>query len=213
MGYTTDFSGNFKLSRKLTEKEKEYINTFSDTRRMKRDVNKLMKLYDGKFGYPFPELLSGLVMNNTAETIYGNEGEYFAKNDGNSGQIDDGTIIDYNQPAGQMSFSGTEDFNKRWAENQKRIKEGKCQPGLWCQWIVVSYDDGDYLEWDGGEKFYEYIAWLKYMIEHFFSKWGVILNGEVEWIGEDPNDRGKIIVTDNVVKVQRGVIEYIDSDE
>jgi hypothetical protein len=52
MGYSTDFYGALKLSRPATEKEKKYINTFSGTRRMKRDVNKLMELYKGQHGLP-----------------------------------------------------------------------------------------------------------------------------------------------------------------
>ena len=39
------------------------------------------------------------------------------------------------------------------------------QPGLWCQWVPSH--DGDMLVWDEGEKFYEYIPWLKYLMEHF----------------------------------------------
>ena len=208
MGYTTDFSGSFVLDRQLTKKEKEYINTFSDTRRMKRDVKKLMEMYDGKYGYPFPELLSGKVLHNSAETIYGNEGEYFVSDDGNCGQTHDESILDYNAPPGQIGYDSTQDFTVRWEENTRKINEGICQPGLWCQWVVNSYDEHDELTWDGGEKFYNYVPWLKYLIEHFFSKWGVKLNGEVEWVGEDPDDRGKIVVKDNVVEVYEGRITY-----
>jgi hypothetical protein len=169
---------------------------------MKRDVNKLMELYKGEHGYPFPELLSGKVLHNTAETIYGRDGEYFAYDDGDNGQYGDDSIIDYNCPPGQMNDG---DFSVRWNENQSRINNGTCQPGLWCQWTITSYfEDGeDYLEWDG-----HYIEWLEYLIEHFFNKWGVKLNGEIEWVGEDTFDLGKIVVTDNVVKVLFGRITY-----
>lgn len=204
MGYTTDFGGWLNLSRQLTKEEKDYINTFSETRRMRRDVNKLMELYKGKHGNPHPA-------DNTPDGIYGNEGEYFAFDDGNTGQIEDASILDYNAAPGQRGFDANSDFNARWSENKKRINAGECQPGLWCQWIVREADDddqNDILEWDGGEKFYNYVEWLKYMIAHFFSKWGVILNGEIEWFGEDYNDRGKIVVTDNVVEVFKGRITY-----
>jgi len=66
------------------------------------------------------------------------------------------------------------------------------QPSLWCQWVVS--DDGSTLEWDGGEKFYEYGNWLRYLIEHFFSKWGRTLEGEISWQGEESDDRGVIYV-------------------
>jgi hypothetical protein len=35
-----------------------------------------------------------------------------------------------------------------------------------------------------------------------------MLNGEITWEGEDSNDLGKIIVTDNVVEVKTGTITY-----
>lgn len=41
------------------------------------------------------------------------------------------------------------------------------QPQLWCQWVVCS--NGDCLSWDGTEKFYEPLAWLRYLIQHFLS--------------------------------------------
>ena len=30
-----------------------------------------------------------------------------------------------------------------------------------------------YLEWDGGEKFYEYVKWLEYVIKYIFKGWGL----------------------------------------
>lgn len=105
----------------------------------------------------------------------GRNGEYFVNDDGYFGQTHDGSIVDYN-------------------------KSGK-QPSLWCQWII---NDSDELVWDEGEKFYNYIKWLEYLIEHFFAPGGYVLNGTVFYEGEDSNDFGKIIVTDNVVKVAYG---------
>jgi hypothetical protein len=82
------------------------------------------------------------------------------------------------------------------------------QPGLWCQWVV----EGGELCWDGGEKFYEYVRWLKYLIENFFKPWGYTLDGEVEWFGEDRSDRGLINVTDNEVRVKVAKITYVDKE-
>ena len=93
--------------------------------------------------------------------------------------------------------------------NDKRVKRGVTQPGLWCQWVVS--DDGKYLEWDGGEKFYNYVDWLKYLIRHFFQNWGLVLNGEIEWKGEEFNDVGKIVVKDNVVKIF--IPKFVESDD
>jgi hypothetical protein len=80
------------------------------------------------------------------------------------------------------------------------------QPGLWCQW--VPNDDGSAIFWDGGEKFYDYVEWIEYLIEHFLKPWGYVLDGEVEWFGEDANDRGMICIKDNVVKVKIAKVIY-----
>lgn len=178
MGYSTDFIGSVQFNRPLTEQEKEYINSLSNTRRMKRDVKILMDTFNGKYGNPF-------ATENTPEAIYGLHGEYYI-NDDKVG------VIDNNCPPGQISYG--------------KPYTGVGQPGLWCQWIITP--DCNTLEWDGGEKFYHYIEWLQYLIKHFFSKWGVLLNGEITWSGEDTDDLGKIIVTDNIVKVLEGKIIY-----
>lgn len=69
------------------------------------------------------------------------------------------------------------------------------QPGLWCQWTVTK----DSLEWNGGEKFYSYVPWLEYLIEHFFKRWNVTLNGQINWQGEERGDTGTILVQGNMV--------------
>lgn len=209
MGYTTDFTGELSLDKPLTPEQFEYINKFSETRRMKRDVNVLMKLYDGKYGFPGTSKES-----NTPEEIYGKDGEYFVGGGGSYGQDNDKSVLDNNTPPGQLGYTETQiPWDKRYDENQKRAKEGLCQPGLWCQWVVVDDEPSQVLQWDEGEKFYNYVDWLKYLINHFFSKWGVLLNGEINWYGEDRSDMGKIIVEDNVVTVKEGTIVYNDDDE
>ena len=187
MGYTTDFEGSFKLSRKTTETEFNYINMISETRRMKRDVNKLMEIHKGEFGHP-----------TRTENPYGNEGEFFVGGKGWAGQDADESVTDFNTPPGQPDFKVGSDFTESWKESQRRIKSGECQPSLWCQWILT---DKEELQWDGSEKFYNYVEWLKYLINNFFEEWGIKLNGEVTWIGEDSNDRGKIVVEDNKVRI------------
>lgn len=176
MGYTTDFEGSLSLSKNLTDEQKNYINTFSNTRRMKRDVNKLMELYHGNYGYP------GVPETADPNDIYGYQGEFFAMDDGYSGQKNDESVIDHNTPS-------------------------ESQPGLWCQWVITGTVEQQ-LEWDCGEKFYDYVDWLKYLIDKFFSKWGVLLNGEIYWYGEDSDDLGVIVVKDNVIKIKYGEIVY-----
>jgi hypothetical protein len=200
MGYTTDFNGSFELSRPATAEEREYVNRIADTRRMQRDVTKLMELYKGEHGNPFAK------DKTNADEVYGFKGEYFAMNDGNMGQSNDASVIDHNAASGEIAWK---DYNGDWEkrdEMQKAINADIIkQPGLWCQWRL---DDETTLAWDGSEKFYNYIEWLQYLIAHFFEPWGIKLNGEVTWQGEDNADIGKIIVKDNEIEIYNGEVEY-----
>lgn len=83
-------------------------------------------------------------------------------------------------------------------------------PGLWCQWRIEKDPRSKryYLCWDGGEKFYAYIEWLQYLIDHFFSREGILLNGTVKWAGEEPEDLGIIEVRDNIIDARRARIIY-----
>lgn len=76
---------------------------------------------------------------------------------------------------------------------------GGC-PGLWCQWVAT--EDGEHIEWDGGEKFYNYVEWLKWIVEKFLKPNGIVINGEVKWQGEDEEDNGVIVATDNRISVR-----------
>lgn len=182
MGYTTEFTGRFKFSNPLTDDQRIYIQTFSATRRVKRDVEILKRMYNGEFG------LNG---------EYGREGEYFAKDDGNYGQNHDESVIDGNNPPLQLNREDFNSFEEYWEANENRIDAIECVPGLWCKWTVDK--TGNYLKWDGMEKFYNYFPWLKYMVIHFFEPWGIVLNGKVKWQGEDPVDKGTLAIFDNKV--------------
>lgn len=162
---------------------------------MGRDVKVLTELYKGKFGHPTQP-------NNP----YGNNGEFFVGGGGFGGQDRDKSIIDYNRPPGQRPFDSNVDFNTNWYENQLKIKNGECQPGLWCQWTT----NGKELTWNGGEKFYYYNEWLEYLIKNFFEPWGVKLNGEVKWEGEDSDDVGKIVVKDNSITIFVQETTYVE---
>lgn len=103
----------------------------------------------------------------------GPDGCYFVGESGFRGQDTSFDLLDYNKcPLGQ--------------------------PSLWCDWVPT--EDGHGIEWDGREKFYHYVEWIEYLIEHFLEPWGYILNGEVKWQGESMEDRGKIVITDNHVE-------------
>ena len=159
MGYTTDFNGSLYFNKPIAPWLMDYINKFSDTRRMKRDPKKIKEMYPN---------WGELCFNGEL----GDEGQYFVGGNGLDG-IDE-SVVEYNfSPVGQ--------------------------PGLWCQWMI---NDNGELEWDGGEKFYEYEEWLDYLIENFFEPLGYVLNGDIEWQGEESDDFGVIHVVDNFVEMQ-----------
>lgn len=108
---------------------------------------------------------------------------YYVGGGGLAGQAREDDIIDYNMPPEE-------------------------QPGLWCQWVPNRF--GNKIEWDGGEKFYNSVEWMEYIIDHFFGDDPLAkselpflqshkLNGEILAQGEDIDDRWRLIVKDNVV--------------
>lgn len=124
-------------------------------------------------------------------------GPYYCEDDGQFGQTGAGGVIDYSQP-------------------------GRDQPGLWCQWVPT--DDLAGLEWDQGEKFYDAAEWMEYLIDHFLRPYGRasvsgdpqfvgftfdhVVNGTINAYGERPTDRWRLVVKDNVVTVEEGVVTY-----
>lgn len=52
-------------------------------------------------------------------------------------------------------------------DNDRYSRCAPGQPQLWCQWAPCW--DGCCLSFDGNEKFYEPIAWLRYLIAHFLK--------------------------------------------
>lgn len=103
---------------------------------------------------------------------------------------------------GAQGPCGQEDFDKIKAPDVLDYnREPAGQPSLWCDWSPS--EDGDGIEWNGSEKFYGYVEWLEYLIEHFLKPWGYVLNGVVRWQGEDPDDRGTIVVTHNAVATRK----------
>lgn len=70
-------------------------------------------------------------------------------------------------------------------------------PGTYCQWEST---DGEYLQWNGGEKFYNYVEWIEYLVEKFFQPRGYVLNGMVEYQGESIDNAGIILINKNIVR-------------
>jgi hypothetical protein len=114
-------------------------------------------------------------VRDAAALPLGKEAGYFTGGRSSWPDDRDASVLDYNRPPGG-------------------------QPGLWCKW--TPNEAGTAVLWDQGEKFYDYIAWLKYLLQHFLIPWGYVVNGEVYWVGEDDLDRGTITVSNNVVAAE-----------
>lgn len=172
MGYTTDFFGSLEFNKPVAPWLAEYINKFSNTRRMKRDPEKIKEM--------FPNW-GELCFNGEL----GCEGAYFVGGLGFMGQNTDMSVIDQNEPSSD-------------------------QPGLWCQWVIN--EKNNCLEWNGHEKFYNYEAWLDYLIDNFFEPLGYVLNGDIEWQGEESDDIGTIHVVNNMVDMEYGISVHSSKD-
>ena len=114
-------------------------------------------------------------MQRNTDEVFGVQGEFFVFGGGSFGQDREPNIVDYNEPP-------------------------STQPSLWNQWTPSH--DGMAIEWDGGEKFYSYTEWLVYLIHKILAPNGYVLNGVVEWQGEEVGDVGEIFVENNRVFIQ-----------
>ena len=108
--------------------------------------------------------------------------------------FENGFIFD--KPVSIELYKKVNEFSK------ERHEPGNGVPGYYCQWVINNFGE---LVWDGGEKFYSYVEWLEYLIDNFFKPDGYVLNGEVEYQGEDPEDFGTIEVVDNVIIQHFGI--------
>lgn len=80
------------------------------------------------------------------------------------------------------------------------------QPGLYCKWTVT--EDGQFLEWNGQEKFSNYVQWLGCLLSSFLIPWGYSATGVLVYQGEDKEDYGTLTVINNIMV--RKVIEKDD---
>lgn len=103
-----------------------------------------------------------------------------------------------------MPLSKVSEYNDRFEDHST------LSPGGYNDWELINSMDGKstFLAWNGSEKFYEYVEWLKWVIEHVLKPDGHVANGEIKWSGEEPYDLGLISVDDNVVTVKEGTITY-----
>lgn len=105
MGYTTVFAGKFNLNKELDDETFNLLKGLAESRRMKRDINKLKEM--------------GFIGD------YGIEGEFFTQGKGFLGQDNDESVIDYNrppitQPGLWLQWTPTEDkMGLEWDQGEK----------------------------------------------------------------------------------------------
>ena len=130
MGYTTEFEGKIEIVPALPQDLIEYINKFSETRRMRRNVVILKDKYNGKFSF---------------NGNYGEEGEYFIGGLGLKGQDRDNTIVDYNEPPKTQpglwcKWEITEDGKYiQWDGLEKFY-----YADIWMRYIINNFISNDY---------------------------------------------------------------------
>jgi len=118
---------------------------------------------------------------------YGTDGEFYCGDSGGSYTTDDDSILNPNVPPGD-------------------------QPGVYLQWIFVPNEkDSDVeatLEADNEENFYNYIEWLEYIIERILKPRGAVMNGSVQWYGDEREDIGTITVKNNILTEKQAEIVW-----
>lgn len=228
MGYTTYFDGSFRLSRKLTVLQAFYLARFSAIRHVKRDVLKLKnnwilkklrlnsesegEFYIGivppepvlktqadfyKFNFKHREIIKTLMLirnrcyKNLDKSIFYKIFSHLFDDSVNNKDLQN--YLDYH------NTKSIQEYDEK--DTVISINSSpKNQPGFWCQWIYDARKND--IIWDEGEKFYEYRAWIEYMIHTFFIPWDIILEGTVHFQGEDNDDCGNIIIEDNLVDLE-----------
>lgn len=77
----------------------------------------------------------------------------------------------------------------------------------YCKWAPNKYATA--IKWDGNEKFYDYEEWLNYLIKVELAPKGYVLNGKVMWRGEEMEDVGFLLVSENVVTAIKQEFELL----
>ena len=78
-------------------------------------------------------------------------------------------------------------------------------PDGYNQW--TPNEEGTEIQWNGEEKFYEYIHWLRWLIKHYLKPRGLVLNGEIRWQGEEVGDIGAILAEENKITTKKLKLE------
>ena len=77
----------------------------------------------------------------------------------------------FDRPDGPYAVSGNpmaaQDQERASVDTETYSSLGPGKPQLYCQWVPCL--DGCCLSFDGNEKFYQPVAWMRYLIQHFLK--------------------------------------------
>lgn len=145
MGYSTEFYGSLQFSTPLNEAQVQYIQSFSETRRMKRNPDLADKMPNQK----------RLAVN----LPIGRDGGYFTGSEEDMGQTRDSSVVEYNFPPGNqpglwcqwtVSDDGTELV---WNEAEKFYSYVE-----WLQYMIDNFFTpwgaklNGSIDWEGEER-------------------------------------------------------------
>jgi hypothetical protein len=106
-------------------------------------------------------------------------------------------VIKFDRELTLGEYRELEDLAEYEPETYKKYSD-KTPDNGYNQWEPTK--DGWGLQWNGSEKFYDYVEWLQWLIDYFFKPHKIMLNGIFTYQGEEIGDVGRIEVKDNVVK-------------
>lgn len=81
----------------------------------------------------------------------------------------------------------------------------------YCDWIYN--EEENVIEWSGGEKFYGYILWLKFILNIVNTETDCKFNGVIRWMGENIEDIGLIKVINNEIQETDYIINELKNEE
>ena len=88
------------------------------------------------------------------------------------------------------------------------VKVAEGFPSFYCDWTT----DGNSIYWNGSEKSYEMLAWIKLLKREYFDKWGCTLTGEVFAQGEDQSDKWGMRAKDGKIVALAAKITFVEEE-
>ena len=85
-------------------------------------------------------------------------------------------------------------------ERVRRHNDELNYPGIWLQWKIIEDNNQFFLEWDGGEKFYNSVEWLSWIIDNIFKINNITINGKIYLFENHSENTGVIYVKNNNVR-------------